>query len=1356
MHALPYLGLLLATVTLPQPPVWAVALTAALAWAVWTRNRWTRTQLVYAAALWLFSAALWVQRANQFRDAPSPPEMAPLARLTAPERYFGPASLDRVAEVFASRPRLGDPDAAALLDRLQLPPFVSVTALNLNFEPIVWKGAFFSNAYKQLTPNRPELLMRDGRLFFVNLKPLPSEDLALGYLAVESVALTKHSHERGASWFGLVNPRFRHFLPVEAPPEYSDLLLHIAEGLDTEPPPYDLHLVYEPQQSFWLDAAALAWALLFLLAVVHTLKQVPVRRAFWPPMAGLLILAAPHHGELDYLTVFGSYVFGSKSLGSLLSTPFHFFLASGFLFLTLQSLWRGHFRERRWAAYGPALLALGLVFAPDFFQKHNAFSFVHPLEAFSSPGAFLSYLAFLSVFAYAALLIKASPAIGLNAKLAALAPVFVLTLWLRPDQWSVPITLALIWMLSDRGGPLALKTALAALAFYPGLVVSEQRQEVAYLRNNLLDEITLFVERNYFRMGRIIQRLPDFLAQLERAPHSRLTEMFARQAGLFEDEVDFALRLQDPSGNLASAVEQHLSMDRIRTGLGPEDRIEVFREADSGEAFMVYRRTLPTSRGDYEFAAALGNDYLNLSPVRRLRRFGDVGPQRWSQTPTPYFSHTLDVFALNGAPLYYQGETHPLSEEIRKRLAQDAYFWRVDGRNTLFYLRDDHYLYRITHKATPRRMVIARFLALFLAIAALARGVQLAQRPGRGLVSRWRRSFAMKLAGFMFLTSVLPTSMLGFFLINSIQRNQAREEASIAQSKIQAAKNLFRSFGEFDPRRPPVFNEPPAEEDAATPETPAERPLNLKNLPIQKYARILGEDLSLYLFGSLEKTNQPEAFRQGYLNRRLPYELARELFIEKKAYTLERIPLGGDNSMLVAYASIDIDANRAAVLSMTMIPYSQRQSFRWLEQLEFSVTLLFGLLFIMALLTRFLAKSFLNPVSAITRGASRMAKGVENRPIEIHRQDELERMIQAFNTMQDRVKLSRNALQQQLGVLDETLNAMSSGLLGFNREGRVILENPKVWALLMLSDRPRDLDSLIAAEPSLEPLRGLFDAADTGEFPFHLTRDDAEREMVAKFRWVEARQDHDINGILAIEDITDAIAASRFKAWSEMARRVAHEIKNPLTPIQLEIDFLAKMHHDKHPGFGEALDDAVVQIGKQVQDLRRIAAEFSDYARPIKLDPAPVDLTEMIDVILAPYEKTIEGVDFRKDLADRLVANVDGRLLRRALHNLLVNAIQAMDEAGRLGVRLFRDDAFIHIWIEDSGPGIPKEERGRIFEAYFSTKDQGTGLGLVIAKKYILLHGGSLSIDQDFREGTRFIIRLPIELACDETEESPS
>jgi len=710
----------------------------------------------------------------------------------------------------------------------------------------------------------------------------------------------------------------------------------------------------------------------------------------------------------------------------------------------------------------------------------------------------------------------------------------------------------------------------------------------------------------------------------------------------------------------------------------------------------------------------LGNDYHNLSLIRNLRYMEDEG----SVKTMPYLSHVVDVFDSEGSPLYVQREPRPLSMADRRQLEEKPWFWEVEGRDTVFYFRGGELIYRITHKATPLKMIGVRYLALYLVIYLLVRSIHFFQRPGRGLLARWNRSFSIKMAGFVFLSSVIPTALVGSYLLTSIRNSQDRAQRDMARTQILAVRNLLRNL---------------VEDDRGGGTSPRE-------LRLQKFARLLGEDLSLYINGSLVKTSQPEVFRRGMMNRRLGYDLARRLYLDRAAYHYERGSHGPD----ITYAPFVLGPDRQAVLAMTMIPFSQNQRIRWLEQIELSVALLLGLMFLMGLLARVLAGYFLEPVSAITRRASRVARGQGYRRINLERQDELQRMVDAFNTMQEQIQASRRRLEQQLQLLDETLKSMSGGLLGFDNEGQTILQNARALELLGLDESPESLAALVARREEAAPLTSAFARREEAEVSW-LQDQDTQREILARLLVVPSSRAGDLYAILALEDITDALEASRFKAWSEMARRVAHEIKNPLTPIRLELDHLLRLYQDQHPDFPTALEEAVNEIGDQVRHLQKIATEFGDYARPVVLEPAPTDLPSLLERILEPYRKTLEGLRIETFYDSEEPAFVDERLLRRAIANLVVNAIQAMDSEGTLRLKCYETENAHEIWIEDTGPGIPRDEHHQVFEAYFSTKDQGTGLGLVIARRYITLHGGSLRISTDYEEGTRFIIHLPRE-----------
>ena len=215
-------------------------------------------------------------------------------------------------------------------------------------------------------------------------------------------------------------------------------------------------------------------------------------------------------------------------------------------------------------------------------------------------------------------------------------------------------------------------------------------------------------------------------------------------------------------------------------------------------------------------------------------------------------------------------------------------------------------------------------------------------------------------------------------------------------------------------------------------------------------------------------------------------------------------------------------------------------------------------------------------------------------------------------------------------------------------------------------------------------------------------------------------------------------------AWAEMARKVAHEIKNPLTPIQLSAEHLLRVYEDKHGDFEGALRESISYIISEVENLRRIAQEFLEISRETVLHKARFQVDELVRETVAPYrtllsgrirfEETFEGADFGLD--------GDRAKLKTALRNLLTNAIESIRGKGEIRVRLVRTAEAMTIVLEDTGSGIEKEILDRVFEPYFSTKDAGTGLGLPIARKIVEDHGGTIEIASEPGQGTRISIRF--------------
>jgi signal transduction histidine kinase len=222
---------------------------------------------------------------------------------------------------------------------------------------------------------------------------------------------------------------------------------------------------------------------------------------------------------------------------------------------------------------------------------------------------------------------------------------------------------------------------------------------------------------------------------------------------------------------------------------------------------------------------------------------------------------------------------------------------------------------------------------------------------------------------------------------------------------------------------------------------------------------------------------------------------------------------------------------------------------------------------------------------------------------------------------------------------------------------------------------------------------------------------------------------------------------NRLAAWADMARQVAHDIKNPLTPIQLNAEHLQRVHADRGRPLGPLVDDCVANILGQVRLLRQISSEFSSFASSPEANPSPTDLGRLLEQILSPYRAGLgERVVFEMEIPEGTPpAYIDPLLISRALTNVIENALHAMPAGGRLRFSVARDDAgLLNLRITDTGVGMDEDAVGRIFEPYFSTKTTGTGLGLTIAKRNVEANGGSIAVTSQRGVGTTVTMSLPV------------
>jgi two-component system nitrogen regulation sensor histidine kinase NtrY len=235
--------------------------------------------------------------------------------------------------------------------------------------------------------------------------------------------------------------------------------------------------------------------------------------------------------------------------------------------------------------------------------------------------------------------------------------------------------------------------------------------------------------------------------------------------------------------------------------------------------------------------------------------------------------------------------------------------------------------------------------------------------------------------------------------------------------------------------------------------------------------------------------------------------------------------------------------------------------------------------------------------------------------------------------------------------------------------------------------------------------------------------------------------------VLVFDDLTELLDAQRLAAWREVAQRIAHEIKNPLTPIQLNAEHLRRVHADRGEPLGPVLKECVETILTQVHLLRQISSEFSNFASSPTARPSLVRVPDLVRDIVNPYRSGLGGrIDIRVDTPESLPpVLVDRALVGRSLTNIVENALHAMPGPGTLTVSASAEDGLVAVRVSDSGGGMDPEALARAFEPYFSTKGTGTGLGLPIAKRNVELNGGTIAVDSRRDQGTTVTVRLPEE-----------
>ncbi|MFQ6112144.1 MAG: ATP-binding protein, partial [Nitrospinota bacterium] len=417
----------------------------------------------------------------------------------------------------------------------------------------------------------------------------------------------------------------------------------------------------------------------------------------------------------------------------------------------------------------------------------------------------------------------------------------------------------------------------------------------------------------------------------------------------------------------------------------------------------------------------------------------------------------------------------------------------------------------------------------------------------------------------------------------------------------------------------------------------------------------------------------------------------------------------------------------------------------------------------------YLARGITVPIEKLAEGTRAVAEGNLDFKIDLKADDEVGLLVDAFNRMTSNLKRSGEKLEEahrglqrtnvelerRRSYMETVLQNIATGVITVDHRGRITTINKAAGKMLELDierARGKSYLSLFSSE-QLAPVRALLKKMlDSGRESLseqiQMRVGGRVLTLIASVSLLTDRGGQGIGMVVVFEDLTELIKAQKLAAWREVAQGIAHEIKNPLTPIQLSTQRLKKKFETGAQDFAEVFQTSTTTIITQVKSLMELVNEFSQFARLPEAHPRPCDLHALLSEVLSLYRESHRHLEFETRYEATLEpVSVDEGQIKRVFINLLENAIESMGDGGKITISTFHDrmNQSVRIEVADEGEGLPTQSRERLFMPYFSTKKGGRGLGLALVQRIIADHNGSIEVRDNHPKGTVFVIRLPLD-----------
>jgi len=692
------------------------------------------------------------------------------------------------------------------------------------------------------------------------------------------------------------------------------------------------------------------------------------------------------------------------------------------------------------------------------------------------------------------------------------------------------------------------------------------------------------------------------------------------------------------------------------------------------------------------------DETTGLHPQREPAVFDKEGdPQtavtyRLPQSPARYFARMKP-----GGAMWVESSDPAAASELYLRRSENALF--------AFPLQIPGFAQQIRRAGSVSLWALAIVLALMIWKRSSQIVAAIRHRATVGLDFRARTS--------IYLTAVVIVPLILFVLfVRAYLANRLETEyLARGQTALNAAQRVIEDY---------LANQ------SASPEQALDEEI------LSWLARVIGHDLHLYRGEELIASSRRDLFAAHIESERLPGDVYLDVVLRGKQIVFSR-RTSGETTYHEIYSPVSLVPGQHYTLALPFIVQG-RQIEAQVNDLATTIYMLLVFIALSAIAVAFrVARGVTRPVQGLVADARGIARGEFDVGVAVPSDPDIGLLVTTFRDMAHSIRRQQDDLRHERDRLQTLLENINAAVVVLDGEGHIAATNVAARKLYGASGEPsypEVREFLANHRPRRSESQEIELSVDGNARMFRMSivpLPDSEEEM------------------LIAEDVTEILRSNRLEAWGEMARQVAHEIKNPLTPIQLTAEHLRAVADRNDPKLAEVVRSAVDNILKQVVTLRETSKEFGDYASLRQVHRRPIDLRKMLQDIANGYAQSRErGIDFLAEIAPSTPATFSGdeRMLRGAIANLIENAFQAAP-GGRVRLGSQGVDSKVVISVEDDGPGVPTEALPKIFDPYFSTKSTGTGLGLAITRKAIEEHGGRVHAE-NIEPGLRVVIELPM------------